>query len=158
MAEGNGVYGGRADYVTYNDGFRTQSRWRAGCYYSNEMDLQIFVHPDKTDFVNTYYKKSARNVLQQQAIGQPEEQLLVFLRTPEEDELFHEFNTELSSLVNTAKKEFALGRMDPNDDAQWQAYLDDLKKLKFERWAEIAQASYDRQKAELDAIVAAAEK
>jgi len=152
LAEGNGVFGGRAAYVNYNDGWRVQSRWFTGNHYADEMNLQIFVHPDKTDFVNTYYKKSAQNVLMQQAIGQPEEQLLVFLRTPEEDELFHEFNTELSSVVNTAFKEFSLGRKDPNSDADWNAYLKDLEKLHFERWAELGQASYDRQKAELDAI------
>jgi len=152
LAEGNGIYGGRAAYVNYNDGWRVQSRWFVICSYADEMNLQIFVHPEKDDFVNTYYKKSAENVLMQQSIGRPEEELLVFLRTPEEDELFFEYNTELSTVVNTAFKEFSLGRRDPYSDDDWQAYLNDLKALKFERWAEIAQASYDRQKADLDAI------
>ncbi len=97
-------------------------------------------------------KKSATNALIQQAIGEPEEQLLVFLRTPEEDELFHEYNLDLTSVVNTAMSEFCLGIRDPYNDADWQAYLDALDKLHFERWAELGQASYDRQKAELDAI------
>ena len=61
-------------------------------------------------------------------------------------------------MVNTAKKEFALGRRDPYSDADWDAYLKDLEKLKFERWAEIAQASYDRQKAELEDYLAKLEK
>jgi len=157
MAKGNGVFGGDAAYVIYNDGFRKQSRWFAHCAYQDEMNLQVFVDPTKQDFVNTYYKKSANNVALQQSVGQPEEQLLVFLRTPEEDELFHEFNTELSSVINTSFKEFCLGRRDPNSDADWQSYLNDLRALKFERWAELGQASYDRQKAELDAIRAQAE-
>jgi len=154
LAKGNGVYGGDAAYVNYNDGWRNQSRWYYDCGWADEMNLQIFSHPDKGDFVNTYYKKSADNVLMQKAIGQPEEELLVFVRTPEEDELFHEFNAELSSVVKTALSEFCLDIRDPSDDAQWQAYLGDLKLLKYERWAELGQASYDRQKAELDAYLA----
>jgi len=152
MAEGNGVYGGTARFVIYNDGFREQSRWFAVCHYSDEMNFQLFVHPEKNDFANTYYKKSANNVLMQKAIGEPPEQLLVFLRTPEEDELFYEFNTELSTLVNTGMSEFCLGIRDPYSDKDWQDYLDALDKLEFDRWAELAQASYDRQKAEADAI------
>ena len=70
----------------------------------------------------------------------------------EEDELFHEYNVDLNGAVSLAMSEFCTGVRDPNDDAEWQAYLDDLAALKFERWAELAQASYDRQKAELDAI------
>ncbi len=158
MAKGNGVYGGTARYVIYNDGFRDQSRWFVSCYYADEMNFQVFIDPDKNDYVNTYYKKSAQNVLMQKEIGQPAEELLVFTRTPEEDELFHEFNTELTSLITMAKKEFILGRRDPNSDADWNAYLDDLKALKFERWAEIAQASYDRQKAEMEEYLASLEK
>jgi len=128
------------------------------CHYADEMNLQVFSHPDKTDYVTTYYKRAINNVKMQQAIGTPEEELLVFIRTPEEDELFHEFNTELSSVISTAFIEFCLGRRDPNSDTDWNAYLKDLSQLKFERWAEIGQASYDRQKAELDAITAAINK
>jgi hypothetical protein len=36
--------------------------------------------------------------------------------------------------------------------ALWNAYLGELDKLKFERWAQLAQISYERQKAETDAI------
>jgi len=151
-AKGNGVYGGDAVYVAYTDGFRTQSRWRASCTIADERNFQPFSDPDADDYDNTFYRKSVENALAQYAIGQPEEEFHVFLRTPEEDELFQEYNVDLTSVVTTAQKEFILGRRDPNDDAAWQAYLDDLHVLKFERWAELAQASYDRQKADLDAI------
>ena len=57
-----------------------------------------------------------------------------------------------ASVINTAFKEFCLGRQDPGNDADWNAYLADLDKLEFERWAELGQISYERQKAELDAI------
>jgi len=146
------MYGGDAVYVHYNDGFRQQARWTIDGTFSDEKNFQMYMDPNATDFANTYFRKAVENVKLQEAAGQPEEQMFVFLRTPEEDELFHEFNAELSSLYSATRAAFVLGRMDPNDDAEWQNYLNDLASLKFERWAELGQASYDRQKAELDAI------
>jgi len=154
LAAGNGVFGGDAKYVIYNRGYRDQSKWGISCDYADEMNLQVFVDPNSKDFVNTFYKKSANNVLMQKSIGEPEEQLLVFTRTPEEDELFHEYNSELSSLIASSMKMFCMGQLDPNDDAVWQSYLKDMSELKIERWTEIGQASYDRQKAELEQIKA----
>ncbi len=158
LAKGNGIFGGDAEFVIYNVGWRNGSRWFVDCYYGDEMSMQMFVHPEQDDYISTLYRRAAQNVLAQREVGEPAEQLQVFVRTPEENELFFEFNTELSEVVNTAKKEFALGRRDPNSDADWEAYLKDLDKLKFERWAELAQASYDRQKAELDDYLAKLEK
>ncbi len=152
MAKGNGIYGGDARYVIYNDGFRINSRWFVGFGYGDEVNLQMFLDPNKDDFTTTIWRDTRTNLELQQAVGEPPEQFLVFVRTPEEDELFHEFNTELSSLIQTARSEFCLGRRDPNSDADWQTYLDELKALKYERWAELGQASYDRQKAEADAL------
>jgi len=158
MAEGNGAYGGTARFVIHNQGFRTNSRWFYNCTYVNVKNFQIFIHPTADDYTSTFWRNLMEDVRIQEEIGGPPEQFQVFLRTPEEDELFHEFNAELSSIVNTARTQFAMGIMDPNDDAQWQEYLDDLKALKFERWAELAQASYDRQQVELEAIRARLEK
>jgi len=97
-------------------------------------------------------------VILQRSIGGPEEEFTAFLRTAEEDALFVEYNTELSTLVKKARNEFCMDRRDPNSDADWNTYLNELKLLKYERWAELAQASYDRQKADLDALRAAMEK
>ncbi len=152
-AKGNGVLGGDARYVIYGDGNRVQSRWFVTNTYIDENNLQLFVNPDSDDYVSTIYRKAAENVRLQQSVGMPKEQLLVFLRTPEEDEQFHEYNADLSSIVNGNKAECITNIIDPADDSVWNKYLDDLKALKFELWAEFGQNSYDRQKAELDAIV-----
>ncbi len=154
MAEGNGCYGGTAKYVTYNQGFNQDARWFYWCSFVDHENFSLFVHPTKDDYVSVMNRKAYQNVATQLQQPQPPESLYVFDRTPEEDELFHEFNTDLSSVVNSAKSEFIIGVRDPKDDAQWQAYLDDLKALKYERWAELAQASYDRQMAEVEAIKA----
>jgi len=148
-AEGNGTYGGRAAFVVYQR-TRTQSRWFTYNTWCNEVLYQMYVDPENPNYFSQYFKKSVENVKQQQAIGAPEETFDVFPRTPEEEELFQEYNSELGSLINAAKSEFCMGRRDPNSDADWNAYLGELKALKHERWAELTQASYDRQMVEYE--------
>ncbi len=152
MAKGNGLYGGEARYVIYNDGFRINSRWFVACTYGDEVSMQLFMHPDKDDFTTTIWKDAAENIRIQTEVGAPPEQFLVFTRTPEEDEQFFEYNAELSGLVVTSMQEFAMGRRDPYSDADWNEYLKELDTLNFDLWAELAQASYDRQKAEAEAF------
>jgi len=154
MAAGNGCYGGDAHYVTYDQGFNQDARWFLWCAFVDNTHFSQFVHPTKDDYVSVMNRKAYQNVKNQLAQPQPPETLIVFDRTPEEDELFHEFNSELSSVVNTAQKEFILGIQDPSNDAHWNAYLEDLAALHFERWAEFSQNAYDRQLAEIEAIKA----
>ena len=156
-AKGTGLYGGDAVYVVYERA-RVQSRWFIYSTLASEVVYQLYVAPDNTEYEADYFRKSAANVAMQQAIGMPEETFDVFLRTPEEDELFMEFNTELNSVISKAKSEFCMGQRDPNDDAQWNAYIQELKALKFERWTEIGQASYERQLADLEALMESANK
>ena len=146
-AKGNGLYGGDAAFIVHQR-LRAQSRWFCYNTLASEVVYQMYVAPDNPSFEATYFKKSAANVAMQQSIGMPEDTFDVFLRTTEEDELFMEFNTELNSVISKAKSEFCMGQRDPNDDAQWNDYLSELAALKFERWTEIGQASYDRMKAQ----------
>jgi len=154
-AKGNGVFGGDAAYVVYNQGNRTDARWFAAANtYEDEISWQLFVDPDATDPVSTFYKKSARNVALQQQYLCPEE-FPVFSRTAEEDEIFRETDAELTSLIRRAKNEFVMGLRDPGSDADWTAYVNDLASLNHDGcWEELAQASYDRQVIELEAIKA----
>ena len=154
-AKGNGLYGGDASYVVYNQGFRKQSRWFVVNTYQDESNWQLFVDPDATDYINTFYKKSAQNVALQQSAPQPEEEMPVFLRTPEEDEIYQEYNTDLINFIRRAKNQFAAGQLDPNNDADWNQYLRDLEALHFsEIYADMAQVAYDRMKADMDAYLA----
>jgi putative aldouronate transport system substrate-binding protein len=148
-AEGNGTYGGKAAFVVHQR-LRKNSRWFVYNTWANEVLFQMYVDPENPNYFAQYFKKSVDNVKMQQAIGQPAETFDVFPRTPEEDELFQEFNSELGVLVISAMSEFSMGRRDPNSDADWNAYLKELSALKHERWAELTQASYDRQMAEYE--------
>jgi len=148
-AEGNGTYGGRAAYVVFQR-TRVNSRWFVYNTWANEVLYQMYVDPENPNYFSQYFKKSVDNVKMQQAIGQPAETFDVFPRTPEEEELFQEYNSELGVLVTSAMSEFCMGRRDPNSDADWNTYLKELSALKHERWAELAQASYDRQMADYE--------
>jgi len=132
----------------------TNTWWPVSNNFCDERAVQVFIHPDKPTFNTDQQKRMAANVALQESIGSPEEEFFVFVRTAEEDELFQEFNSELNTVISKAKAEFAMGRRDPSNDAEWNAYLKDLQALKYERWAELAQASYDRQKAQLEEIKA----
>ncbi len=152
MAKGNGAYGGDAVYVTYSSGMTGNTYWPVSNNFTDERAVQVFIHPENTSFTQDQQKKSVANVLLQESVGAPEEEFLLFVRTPEEDELFQEYNSELGTYITKAKAEFAMGRRDPNNDAEWEAYLKDLDALEYDRWAELAQLSYDRQKAQLEEI------
>ncbi len=154
MAEGNGVLGGTAKYVAYKTGLEYDSHWAVENSFQDEWNWQVFVNPEANDFVTSQQKLAAANVILQRSIGAPEEEFTAFLRTAEEDELFAEYNTELGTLVKKARNEFCMNRRDPNSDADWEAYLKELEALKYERWAELAQASYDRQMADLEVLKA----
>ena len=152
MAEGNGCYGGTARFVLYNRGDRQNARWNWVCTYVDMNNFQMFIHPTSQEYVDVIHRKTFANTLMHLESKRPEEELLVFVRTPEEDEAYHEFNSEIASVVSTAFKEFSLGLRDPNNDEEWNLYLEDLKALKYETHIEIAQASFDRQKAAAEAL------
>lgn len=63
--------------------------------------------------------------------------------TPEDARRLSEINTDLQSYVQQSLAEFVTGVRDPNDDAQWEAYLNELKALGYEEYISIVQARYD---------------
>ena len=62
----------------------------------------------------------------------------------EENERLSEIQKELTDFIKDRRAQFCTGVLDPRDDAQWQAYLDNLKALRYDEWVEIAQTAYDR--------------
>ena len=48
-----------------------------------------------------------------------------------------ELKTVIDTAIKTAYSEFILNRRDPNSDAEWQAYLDNLNALGLERYLEV---------------------
>lgn len=50
---------------------------------------------------------------------------------------------DITTYVNTATAEFITGQR-PFDDANWQAYIDELNRMGLQTWIDAAQAAYDR--------------
>ena len=66
--------------------------------------------------------------------------------TEDEKELTSMERTNTSDRANKAMTEFCTGVLDPNSDADWNAYLKELNDLGMSVWLELAQTTYDKQK------------
>ncbi|MBQ3072253.1 MAG: hypothetical protein IJD20_03060, partial [Oscillospiraceae bacterium] len=55
-----------------------------------------------------------------------------------------EFAKELTAYFRNRRAKFCTGEIDPNNDADWQNYLDGLDALQYDRWIELAQIGYNR--------------
>jgi len=157
MAKGNGIFGGDADWVLLNKNAKN-SKWGYPMGIYSEKSPEQFCNPNDPSFENTYYKKSAANVILQESVGSPKNELLLFPRTSEEDEIFQEYSAELSYYWKNIKSEFCMGYKDVNDDAVWNAYLKCLEDLGINEIIAIAQSSFDRQQAEKEAYISSANK
>lgn len=57
-----------------------------------------------------------------------------------------EINTDLKKYIENTVAEFTTGVRDPNDDAQWEAYIKEIKALGYEEFVSINQTRYDAMK------------
>ena len=64
--------------------------------------------------------------------------------TEEEDERTSVARENCITYINTSMTEFITGIMDPNNDAQWNAYLAKLDELGFAQWQEVSESSWKR--------------
>lgn len=76
----------------------------------------------------------------------PDEVVQSLIYTSEENEQVAEIKSNVKSYVRSARALFATGNMDPNDDAQWQSYLDNLESMGLQTYLEVSQTAYDRMK------------
>ena len=79
------------------------------------------------------------------AAGQPEEFVYMLTRNEAEEEVFQEWHSDINKVVSTARADFCTGRKDPNSDADWEAYLNDLAAVNYEEsWIKLGQSAYNR--------------
>ena len=62
----------------------------------------------------------------------------------EEARRLSEINTDLQNYVRNSLAEFVTGVRNPNDDNQWQQYLDEIKAIGYKEYISIVQARYDK--------------
>ncbi len=76
--------------------------------------------------------------------GQPEEVVYNIAYNQDEQDYAAEVMGVLYGYVREQRALFATGALDPNKDADWQKYLEDLEKQGYSKYIETAQAAYDR--------------
>ncbi len=157
MAKGNGVFGGDADWVLLNRDAKN-TKWGYPMGISSEKDPEPFAIPGDDSYENLFYKRAASNVILQESVGSPKNELLLFPRTEEEDEIFQTYQAEYMYYVRAAKGEFCMGYKDVYDDAVWENYVKQVKSLGVDEIIAVAQSSFDRQQAEIEALRATMEK
>lgn len=75
---------------------------------------------------------------------EPEEKFFNVVYNEEETEIVTEVQAELIDTLNTWRAEFITGVKDPNNDADWEAFLDDMEDKGLYDWLDAAQDAYDR--------------
>lgn len=69
--------------------------------------------------------------------------------TEEEESKYTDLETALNAKRDEYMARFLMGESDPNNDADWNTYLSDLKKVGLEEFEELQKTVYERTKAEV---------
>jgi len=144
-----GNMGGEATFVKLNPAFwgsQSNGSWHYIAGVGTEENWQYVMDTDLTKWDTMRATKLLEGYDNYLEAGMPEEVYYYGIFTPEEHARLADFQSDLTEYIKTARAEFATGIKDPNDDAQWQSYLDGLNSLHLDEWIEIAQKSYDRMK------------
>ena len=72
------------------------------------------------------------------------ESLLPFAYTKEENNERTTLRSDIVNYVSKMKSSFMTGEKDPNSDKDWNEYVNQVKKMGYDRLMEIEQAAYDR--------------
>ena len=75
--------------------------------------------------------------------GLPEGVIMPLIYTTDEEEECSSWRNNVKSWFATSRAEFVKGVKDPNDNAQWQAYIDGFKTAGYYDWMVFAQDVYD---------------
>jgi len=144
-----GTLGGAASVrvLTDNDPqtYPNNITWHAyGGVSSSLTHQQVVDLSDPEAFITARYYHDTDCIKYCEEAGLPDEVFYFTVYTVEEAERRADFVSDLTSYISTARANFCNGITDPNSDADWQTYLNDLDRLGKDEWLQIAQTSYDR--------------
>jgi len=111
----------------------TFGKWVAAA--TNEGKSEVEIHK------STYYNKLGDLY---KAAGLPAETVKAMAYNAEEQETYNEYYSMISDAVQVWRAEFISGARDPSSDADWKAYLDDLKSEGLDDLLAAAQSCYTR--------------
>lgn len=70
--------------------------------------------------------------------------------TEDEEQKFGDLETALNAKRDEYLQRFFSGDVDPNNDAQWNAYISDMNKVGLQEFIELQTTVYERTKAEIE--------
>ena len=111
-------------------------------YYSYEADLE-----DETNWDSQRAAKLLKNYENYTAAKQPEEVFHYAEYSLDEQDTRNEITPDLFAYFKTSRAEFCTGVKDPENDADWQTYVDGCKSLRYDEWIGCAQSAYDEGRA-----------
>jgi len=78
------------------------------------------------------------------SVSSPKELVYDLTYTADEQEVVSDVKKLLCDYIKEARAEFATGVLDPNNDADWQSYLNNLENQGLSRLMEVSQSAYTR--------------
>ena len=145
---GLGHLGGEAKINLLNPNYwndQNAGSWHTVGSVASEWYYEQLTDPAKDPWAAEKNAKLLKNYELSEAAGMPEKAVYTLAYTPEETEIRDEVQGLVTDELKVARSEFCTNITDPNDDAQWQAYLDDLRALGYyDDFITPAQSAYDR--------------
>lgn len=144
-----GCLGGEARIEVINPNVLNEvnnTLWHGGGIgITSENYWQYTMDPADGSWKSTLYLGLQKQIENNISGKQPEHLLPLVECTEENNEAYTEANANITSYYKQARAEFCTGVRDPEDDSQWQSYLNDLESLGYyEDWIGTAQESWDR--------------
>ena len=118
-------------------------KWAHDLSYLNgksEADLKKLA--SDTSYINFWEAK--KMLRYKQTVEVEYESLLPFAYTTEENNERTTLRSDIVNYVAKMKSSFMTGEKDPSNDKDWNAYVNQVKKMGYDRLMEIEQSAYDR--------------
>jgi len=129
-------------HVTWHTNTGTMSMTSMDTYYHTVRDPKNVWSNKMSDIFSDHERKYTAIAEE----NNPEEIVDKIIYSPEESEQLGARPAELLIYVKEARSKFAVGQQgfDPNNDADWQNYLNTLDNMGMQEWKEVSQTAYTR--------------
>ncbi len=144
--EGVDSAGNPATFKMLADKYATQNNETfalMSCVILNYANVHRLAETESGAGFNDYLSNAFAVALR--TVGEPDELVRTLAYTAEENEVVSEVRSPVREYVASQRALFVSGALDPNNDADWQAYLDGIEQQGLSRWQAVAQAAYSRQ-------------
>lgn len=131
--------------LTYDE--TSNAAWRSMGQYWDSLEYRNAQVVPEDVYSPDGYERRLLNASKEYEPFAPDESILFpsekLWPNPDTSAELAELQTNIATYITQAQAEFVTGQRDVNDDATWQAYIDDLNGLGVERYLELQQELYD---------------